>query len=156
MRCNGELDSVDMRILKLLQQDCRISNSDLAVIIGLTEAPVLRRVQKLYKSGVIKGFHARLDESHMGFDHKVLVMVKLKEQNKKSYAFFESEMKKWVELEKLMLVRGGFDYIVDFRLKSHLDEKNLLLRLSAIDGIQNIETMTVIETVVDRPLLNIG
>ena len=69
----NDLDSVDLAILTILQQDGRISNADLASRVGLTPPSVLRRVKLLEERGYIKGYTALLEP--LAFDLKVTAFV---------------------------------------------------------------------------------
>ena len=70
------LDKTDLKILKILQEDGRITNLQLSTEIGLSPAPTLERVKKLEKSGIIKSFHATLDPSALGLGIQTLVFLK--------------------------------------------------------------------------------
>jgi Lrp/AsnC family leucine-responsive transcriptional regulator len=59
-------DKTDLKILKLLQENGRITNLQLASSIGLSPAPTLERVRKLENSGFIKSYHAFVDEEKLG------------------------------------------------------------------------------------------
>ena len=61
------LDSIDRRLLAELQAEGRVTNVELAQRVGLTAPPCLRRVRALEEAGVIKGYHAELDASKLGF-----------------------------------------------------------------------------------------
>lgn len=60
-----DLDRIDLRILRALSRDGRMSWSDLAAEVGLSLTPTLRRVRKLEEDGIIKGYSARLDETRL-------------------------------------------------------------------------------------------
>ena len=74
------LDSIDRRLLAELQAEGRVTNVDLARRVGLTAPPCLRRVRALEEAGVIRGYHAELDASKLGFAITVFAMVSLKSQ----------------------------------------------------------------------------
>jgi Lrp/AsnC family leucine-responsive transcriptional regulator len=68
-----ELDTLDTAILKTLQSEGRISNAALAERVGLSASACSRRLDILEKSGVIKGYHARL--SHKALDYRMIAIV---------------------------------------------------------------------------------
>ena len=74
------LDAYDLAILQHLQQDGRLTNAELAQRVGLSAAPCWRRVRALEDSGVIRGYHAELDPSKLGFAITVFALVSLKSQ----------------------------------------------------------------------------
>ena len=75
-----KLDAFDRKILAALQRNGRLSNVELAEEIGLSASPCLRRVRGLEEEGVIRGYHADLDPSKLGFAITVFAMVSLKSQ----------------------------------------------------------------------------
>ena len=61
-----KLDSIDKKILNILQKNAKITNSKLSNEIGLSPAPTLERVRKLESNGIISGYHAKLNKSKIG------------------------------------------------------------------------------------------
>ena len=70
-------DEVDLHILRLLQQDGRITNAELARQVGLSPPSVLQRVRKLEDHKLITGYTAILNHEAMGFSLIVMAMVSL-------------------------------------------------------------------------------
>ena len=64
----AELDAIDMRILKELQADGRMTNVELAARAGISAPPCLRRVRKLEEAGIIEGYTALLNAPSLGYD----------------------------------------------------------------------------------------
>ena len=62
------LDNVDLKILRILQDEGRISNLDLSKKISMSPPPTLRRVRDLEDNGYIDGFRANLDPTKLGYD----------------------------------------------------------------------------------------
>ncbi|HMP32184.1 MAG TPA: Lrp/AsnC family transcriptional regulator, partial [Saprospiraceae bacterium] len=65
-----KLDKTDLKILKLLQENSKITNLDLSKKIGLSPAPTLERVKKLEQSGIILSYHAKVDSTAIGLNVK--------------------------------------------------------------------------------------
>ncbi len=84
----ANLDNIDRRLLAELQAEGRVTNVELAQRVGLTAPPCLRRVRALEESGVIRGYHADLDASKLGFAITVFAMVSLKSQAVDSLIFY--------------------------------------------------------------------
>src|SRR5690606_945593 len=72
-----QLDKLDLKILRLLQENGRITNLQLSTNIGLSPAPTLERVRKLENSGYIKSYHALVDEEKLGLGIKSFIQVSL-------------------------------------------------------------------------------
>src|ERR1700745_1633786 len=75
-----QLDTIDRKILKELQEDGRITNVELARRVGISAPPCLRRVRALKQAGYIKGYRAQLDEKLLGYEVTVFAMVHLASQ----------------------------------------------------------------------------
>ena len=76
-----DLDAIDLKILRELQRDGRMTNVELAERVGISAPPCLRRVRKLEEAGVIEGYHAMLNAPKLGFDLVAFCMVGLKRQS---------------------------------------------------------------------------
>src|SRR5882762_8620055 len=71
------IDDVDIQLLKLLQDDGRITNADLAKKVGLSPPSVLQRVRTLEKAGLIRGYHALLDSERLGLKLTAFASISL-------------------------------------------------------------------------------
>src|SRR2546429_1355445 len=85
-----ELDRYDRAILRLLQQDARITNTRLAEKVSLSESACLRRVRALEESGLIEGYTALIDQHKAGFPVNVFVSITLDRQSQAGLEAFES------------------------------------------------------------------
>jgi Lrp/AsnC family leucine-responsive transcriptional regulator len=74
------VDKIDFKILKILQENGRITNIQLSHEIGLSPAPTLERVRKLEASGLIKSYHAIVDAEMLGLGIKTFIQVKLSQE----------------------------------------------------------------------------
>ena len=96
----AKLDRIDRRILSDLQSNGRMTNVELASRVGLTAPPCLRRVRSLEEDGVIRGYHADLDPSKLGFAITVFAMVSLKSQAESALREFEDHMRSLPEVRE--------------------------------------------------------
>ncbi len=103
------LDAIDRSILRILQQDGRISNADLAGRVGLSPSACSRRVDILEKSGTIAGYHARI--AHKALDYRIMVIVhiSLSGQFAKTLAEFEAAVKLCPNVLVCYLMSGEYD-----------------------------------------------
>ena len=72
-----KLDVIDLKILRVLQENSKITNIELSKQIGLSAAPTLGRVQKLEKQGLISSYHAKVNTAKLGLGFMALVQVSL-------------------------------------------------------------------------------
>jgi Lrp/AsnC family transcriptional regulator, leucine-responsive regulatory protein len=106
------LDRIDRRILRALVEDGRISWRELAVQVGLSTTPVLRRVKALEDEGYIKGYTANLDEARLAGGLSVFVSISLDKQDADALVRFEEQIKLMPEVMSCFLMTGDFDYLL--------------------------------------------
>jgi DNA-binding Lrp family transcriptional regulator len=109
---NSSLDSIDLKLLRTVQEDARLSNVDLAERIGLSASPCLRRLRKLEDSGVIKGYMTLIDQNAVGLPVSVFVSVTLKEQSEQALEKFESRIQSLPQVMECYLMTGTADYLL--------------------------------------------
>lgn len=73
------IDQVDLHILDFLQANARLPNAEIARRVGLTPPAIFERIKKLEKSGVIKGYHAKLDYHALGLNLLAFTFISLKD-----------------------------------------------------------------------------
>jgi DNA-binding Lrp family transcriptional regulator len=108
----NKLDEVDRLILKLLQDDGRMTNVDLAAQVGITAPPCLRRVRALEEAGVIQGYHADIDPAAVGYSIVVFAMVSLKSQAEDDLQAFEEHIASLPEVRECFMLNGDIDFIL--------------------------------------------
>ena len=106
------LDITDLKILRELQRDGRLTNVELASRIGLSPPPCLRRVQVLEKQGYIAGYRALLDAQKLGFDVQLFAMVGLKSQSEGELRAFEALVAQWPLVREAYAISGEADFIL--------------------------------------------
>jgi Lrp/AsnC family leucine-responsive transcriptional regulator len=89
-----ELDRYDRAILRLLQQDARITNTLLAEKVSLSESACLRRVRALEESGLVQGYTALIDQQKAGYPVNVFVSITLDRQSQSGLETFENAVRK--------------------------------------------------------------
>ncbi len=135
------IDGIDIKILKALSADGRISNTDLSERIHLSQTPTYKRVKRLEGDGYITGYKAILDESKLGGRMAVFTWVSLANQKKESLQAFEELVRDAPEVMDCFLMTGDADYllriVVDnlYEFESFLTEK--MARLGDINSIKS-------------------
>ena len=97
MELGLKLDSIDLKILKILQEKGRITNLQLSQEIGLSPAPTLERVKKLETSGVIESYHAQINDTLLGIGIKAFISISLERQKVDSIVTFKEKIQAIVE-----------------------------------------------------------
>lgn len=136
-----ELDAADLRLLACLQQDGRISATELAEKIGLTTSPCLRRLRLLEAAGVIRGYTAQVDQVKVGLPVSVFVSIKLERQSEEAMARFEQAVRRCPEVLECYLMTGPRDYLLRVVARDLADyERFVKETLTRLGGIANIES----------------
>ena len=135
------LDSLDLKILKILQEGSDISNVELAERIGLSPSPCLRRVRILEDAGIIKKRVALLDATVVGLGVSVFVSVRLEKQAVERLTAFEAEICKRPEVVECYLMTGESDYLLRVLVPDlAVYERFLKESLTRIAGVASIRS----------------
>ena len=146
------LDSIDRRLLAELQAEGRVTNVDLARRVGLTAPPCLRRVRALEEAGVIKGYHADLDASSLGFTITVFAMVSLKSQAEEDLRAFENHIKGLPEVRECHMLNGEIDFILKIVSKDLQSFQEFLTsKLTPAPNVASVKTSLTIRTAKNEP-----
>ncbi|MFC7706244.1 Lrp/AsnC family transcriptional regulator [Plastorhodobacter daqingensis] len=135
------LDEIDLRILRVLQQDGRRTNAEIAEAVGLSPTPCLRRIRLLEEEGVIRRYVALLDAAQLGLGLSVFVRVWLKGQDADSVSSFIAAVRRTPEIVECHLMAGDCDYILRVVSRDMDDYRRFQMeRLSGLPGILNFKT----------------
>jgi Lrp/AsnC family leucine-responsive transcriptional regulator len=149
------MDEIDRAILTLLDRTGRISNADLAERVGLSPSPCLRRVRRMEKSGVIRGYRAEVDPVALGRSLRVLVGVRLVRHDREDVRAFENAVVELTEIAFAHHVTGGFDYLLQVEvadLPAYEDfHANRLASLPNVGAVTSFVTMKTLIPSSRRP-----
>ena len=135
------LDAIDRRILRTLQENARLSNSELAQKVGLSASPVWRRVRALEDGGVITGYQALVDPASVGLAVNVFVHVSLEKQVEPALEAFEAAVRRRPEVLECYLMTGESDYLLRVVVPDLAEyERFLMDHLTRIRGIASIKS----------------
>ncbi|WP_311030189.1 Lrp/AsnC family transcriptional regulator [Mesorhizobium koreense] len=150
-----DLDRIDMKLMRLLQQDGRLTNADLAKKAGISAATCHRRTQRLFEEGFIRSVRAEIEPGRVDRGALVMVGVVLDRSTPESFSAFEQAARKLSFVLDCHLVAGDFDYFLKIRLRD-MSEFNRLHgeQLIALPGIRQTRTFFVIKEVVDNAPLD--
>ncbi|MCK4577983.1 MAG: Lrp/AsnC family transcriptional regulator [Candidatus Marinimicrobia bacterium] len=143
-----KLDKIDQQILTLLQKQGRMTNAKLSKQVGLSAASALERVKKLERAGVINGYHAGVDYSAVGIGLVVLVEVTLARHRQDAVKQFIEAVQPVEQILDCHHVSGKADFLLHVVAKDIAHYEDFILEtLSALPGLQHIESMVVLSTV---------
>lgn len=104
------LDAIDRKILSHLQNDARLTNLELAELVGISPNPSWRRVKRLESPGIIQHYVAILNQGQIGLTVTVFIRVSLSSQRNASLSYFEESVAQWPEVMECYLMSGASDY----------------------------------------------
>jgi len=144
----SDLDRIDLKILKLLQEDGRLSNLKLAESVALSPTAVLARVQRLVRDGYILGYEARLDPQKLGRGFTVFVEVLLDRTTPNVFDEFKAAVQVRDEIMECHMVAGGFDYLLKTRMADMAAYRDFAgTVLWQLPGVRETRTYAVMEEV---------
>nr|WP_111574726.1 Lrp/AsnC ligand binding domain-containing protein [Falsochrobactrum ovis] len=144
----SELDRIDIRILRLLQSDGRLTNAEIANQVHISPATCHRRIQRLFEQGYITGVRALVAPATVGLGALVMVGVVLDRSTPESFSEFEKAVVKMKEVLDCNLVAGDFDYLLKIRVRDMMDFNSLHGRqLISLPGVRQIRTFFVMKEV---------
>ncbi|MBL3654990.1 Lrp/AsnC family transcriptional regulator [Fulvivirga sediminis] len=156
MKDKVKLDRIDLKILKILQANAKITNAQLAQEIGLSPAPTLERVKKLETSGVIKSYHAKLNTQKVGLGVSTFVMVTLKGHNKDNIEIFTESISEIDEIIECHHVTGSGDFILKIIAEDIAAYQKLMLeRVTNIEVVDNMQSLVILSTFKDSKVMPI-
>lgn len=142
------LDRIDLKLLRCLQEDGRISNLKLAETVGLSPTAVLARVQRLTKENYILGYEARLNPQKLGAGLLVFVEVLLDKTTATVFDEFKAAVQVRPEILECHMVAGGFDYLLKTRMADMAAYRVFAgTVLWALPGVRETRTYAVMEEV---------
>ena len=145
------LDKLDKRILRELQNDGSITNTDLAERVGLSPTPCARRVKRMQDDGIIKGQVMVLSAAALGLKLSALVQISMDKHTPDRFAHFEEEIRKHPEVVECLLITGQS---ADYQLKVVVPDMDyyqhfLLNTLTRIEGVADVHSSFILRKVLD-------
>lgn len=131
-----KLDKTDKRILKILQENGRITTKVLANEIHLSNTPVYERVKKLEKSGVIKKYKAELDPDKIGKGTTIFIMASLNKHTKGVVDAFKKQLLSFPEVMEFYYISGNYDAMIKVMVED-MHEFKIFLE----DKLSNVENI---------------
>jgi DNA-binding Lrp family transcriptional regulator len=148
------MDALDRKILAALQQDGRLTVTELAAHVGLSISPCHRRLRALERSGAIHGYRAVVDAEAVGLGFEALVFVTMRREDRETLMSFEDGLAAIPNVVQAERLFGDPDYLLrvvttDLAAYQRLQDD----RLTALPGVQRMTSTLVMKRIVhERPL----
>lgn len=148
------LDRIDRRILQALQEDGRLTNVELADRVGLSPSPCLRRVKRLEREGVIRGYRAVLDRRAVGLGLTIFTEIKVDRHTRTNADALQRALEAIPEVVSCHMVSGTPDFVAEVAVPDLAAYETLLsdvlLELPMVADIRSNFSMRAVKT--DGPL----
>lgn len=142
----NDLDDIDLHILHILQADARITSSDLAQQVHLSQSPCWKRVKRLEKMGMVSGYHAGLNRRALGWGMMAFVMVEIEKQDDSSSSAFIQAVHAMEEVVMFHGIAGPQDFMLVVVARDLDDYGQLLQRkLHRLPGVRRISSFLSLE-----------
>lgn len=147
-------DKRDAEILRIVQEDGRITNAALAKRINSAEAPAWRRLRALEESGVIRGYHATLDQRKLGYEVTAFVQIRFQNHDPELQRQFEIGVQQLQEVVWCHNVSGGTDFLLCAVARSLEDYGQFVsASLRRLPGVASIESVFSMKSVKDGSII---
>ena len=148
-----ELDDIDLRILALLQEDCRTPLVRLGDAAGLSAPAVLERIKKMEAAGVITGYCAILDARRLGLDITAFIGVIMSHPT--VIGQFERQIVALDGVLECHHVTGEYTLLLKVKTANTSSLEALIRQIRSLDGVARTETMVVLSTHTERVQLGL-
>lgn len=148
MNALEKLDKVDLQILRILQENARLTTKELASQVSLSSTPVFERLKRLESGGYIKKYIAVLDADKLNQGFIVFCNVKLRRMNRDIAAEFTRIVQNIPEVTECYNISGSYDYLLKIHAPNMKYYQEFILNvLGTVDSLGSIESMFVMDEV---------
>lgn len=157
MTLKADLDAIDWKILRELQQDGRMTNVELSQRVGISAPPCLRRVRRLEESGIIRGYRALLDAPSLGMEVVAFCLVGLKHQAETELKAFAERTRNWPIVREAWMVSGESDFLLHCVTSDIGTFQTFVIEdLTSSPNVDTVRTALTIRKVKDEVPMRIG
>lgn len=140
-----KLDSVDIKILEILQGDARITTKALADQLNLSTTPVFERVKRLERDGLIKKYVALVDNKKLGLRLIAFISISLTKHSRSYLEKFVNEVSQYPEVMECYHIAGNYDFLLKIVVKNmEVYETFILNKLSTIANLGHVQSSFVL------------
>lgn len=143
---SDRLDATDLNILRLLQQDARLTLKEIGARVNLSSTPVYERFKRLEREGYIRKYVAVLDVEKLNMGFSVYCSVKLKQQNLEVSERFSKAMLELREVTECYNISGQYDYLLRIQASSMKTYREFVLNvLGSMPEVYSFESTFVMD-----------
>ncbi len=140
------LDKTDKAILRMLQQNARMPNAEIARKIKLAPSAVLKRIQRMEQEKIITGYEAKIDPRALGLG--MGSFIKIHADEKLGEVAVGKKIAALPEVQEVHFMAGDFYYLIKVREKDPEAHVSLVRKLGRL-GVRDCQTLLILQTVKD-------
>jgi DNA-binding Lrp family transcriptional regulator len=157
MPLKADLDAIDWKILKQLQEDGRITNVELSRRVGVSAPPCLRRVKRLEDAGIIRSYRALLNTQALGMDVVAFCLIGLHHQSDAELRAFADLTRHWPIVRGAWMVSGDSDFLMHCVANDLSTFQTFVIEtLTSTPNVDTVRTALTIRQVKDEGLMAIA
>ncbi|AOW18540.1 AsnC family transcriptional regulator [Polaribacter vadi] len=150
------LDSIDKKLINLLQNDSKQTTKQLSLQLNLSVTAIYERIRKLENQNVIEKYVAIINKNKIEKSFLVFCHIKLVQHSREYVTTFEREILKLTEVSECFHVSGDYDYILKIYVKNMDEYRNFMVtKLTAIKYIGSTHSIFTIEQVKNTTVINL-
>ena len=150
------MDSIDKKLLKLLQTDSKKTTKELSVKLNLSVTAVYERIKKLEREGIIQNYVALINRSKVNKGFIVFCHIKLIQHTREFLTKFENQVVKLTEILECHHVSGDYDYILKIAVKDMEEYREFLVtKLTTLEHIGSTHSTFMISEVKNTTVIEI-
>ncbi len=149
---NLDLDETDLRILRELQADGRMTNVELARRLGMSAPPCLRRVRALEEAGIIRGYRALVDQRALGYEVVFFAFVQLASQAEADLSAFQETIRSWPAVRECWTLSGDIDFMLKCVAADLRAFQSIVTDLTGLANVRTLRTAVALDRVKDDPI----
>jgi len=141
-----QLDAIDFKIIKALQENARLSNKEVAAKVHLSPSSCLERSRRLKEAGVLERFFTRVDAKAVGVNLQAMIAVKLERHSQASRETFREDALRCEEVVSLYHVTGVNDFLIHVAVRDAEHLRRLIVEeLSTSVALERLETSMILD-----------
>lgn len=140
------LDRIDRQIVAALQNNARLSNKELAALIGLAPSSCLERVRKLQDNGVLRGYHADVAPAALGAELQAMVAIRMREPSRDRIEAFRARALGHQEVIAVYYLAGATDFLIHVAVRGPEHLRDLVIEVFSTPGeVDRVETSLIFD-----------
>ncbi len=157
MPIKADLDAIDWKILRELQQEGRMTNVELSSRVGISAPPCLRRVKRLEEAGIIRGYRAMINAPMLGLDVVAFCLIGLHHQSETELRQFAEQTRNWPIVRAAWMVSGESDFMLHCVASDLTTFQTFVIEdVTSSPNVDTVRTALTIRQVKDEGMVAFG